>query len=84
MNTEHKPGTVGCCETCRAPIIWLTSPKTYKTAPIDIAPVLNGNLKIDLEYGVYLHIIDRGEVSENERYVSHFATCPNAQEFRHA
>src|SRR2546430_10393299 len=52
--------------------------------PIDIVPVANGNLRIDEKHGVYLVILDRAEVPETERYVSHFATCPKAGDFRRA
>lgn len=77
-------GSVSTCTACGAPIIFLESPKTHKLNPIDVAPVANGNLRIDLEFGVYLFILDRGATPENERYVSHFATCPRASEFRRA
>jgi hypothetical protein len=77
-------GSISICKACGAPIRFLESPKTHKLNPIDVEPVASGNLRIDEEHGLYLFILDRAEVPETERYVSHFATCPRAGEFRHA
>lgn len=77
-------GEVAICKACGAPIRFLESPKTHKLNPIDVVPAADGNLTIDEEHGLYLFILDRTQVAEGERYVSHFATCPKAAEFRHA
>jgi hypothetical protein len=50
--------------------------------PIDLSPDPQGSWRIDLDHGVYLHILDMSEVPENQRHKSHFATCPKAEEFR--
>ncbi len=84
LETRQKHPNVGKISTCRgcgAPILWLISPKD-KLTPIDPAPTARGNLRIDLDYGVWLMILNFGEVPPEERYISHFATCPNAKEFR--
>lgn len=80
--TLRDAGKIDLCKACGAPIYWLESPKTHKLAPIDYSPSGNGNLRIDLDHGVYLHILDMAEVPPINRHKSHFATCPNAEEFR--
>lgn len=82
--SERKGGDLDICKGCGAPIYWLTSPKTHKLNPINFSPSPKGNVRIDLEYGVYLFILDQSEVPENQRFMSHFATCPKAEEFRNA
>lgn len=64
------------CRSCHAPIIWAKT-KTGKRIPLDPKPVIGGNLVlIDGVVGVT-------PPSHNvERYTSHFATCPNADEHR--
>ena len=80
--TKHPDaGKMGICRGCGAYVLWLISPKD-KLTPIDPTPVPNGNLRVDMEYGVWLMILEPDQVPESERYVTHFATCPNAKEFR--
>lgn len=68
------------CRTCKAPIIWAESHTTGKPMPLDAVPRGDGNLSLvkgvarayDLEDAALLR----------ERYASHFATCPDADEWR--
>lgn len=78
------------CRSCGAPIRWAVT-ATGKRIPLDPEPVDGGN--------VLLHEpIDGGESiatvvgkapapslfgDDAPRYVSHFATCPNADQHRH-
>lgn len=64
------------CKSCRKPIRWVVT-ANGKRMPIDPAPSTDGNLVLD----------DRGVAHFDWRpgrakYVSHFATCPNAAQHR--
>lgn len=48
--------------------------------PLDLAPVADGN--VQLVAGV-AHVLHKDELpAPGPRYVSHFATCPNARRHR--
>lgn len=79
------------CSSCGADVIWCTTTKG-KSMPVDKEPVDTGNLILEHGAGVPKAIVvgDRGvfDLDDNgggapaPRYVSHFVTCPNAQEHR--
>lgn len=69
------------CSSCGAPIVFLET-VTGRVMPVDPEPVSTGNLRV---------VGDRAEAiggdptlfsGDELRYVSHFATCPNASEHR--
>ncbi len=65
------------CSSCRAPIFWVKT-TTVKTMPIDAVPTADGNVWLDDN-----QVASVGKpVSGSLRYVSHFATCPNAKKHR--
>lgn len=74
------------CRTCEAPIFWAIT-DGGKRMPVDLRPVDDGNLVI-----VGLADVPRVTVVEQSapmlddppRYVSHFATCPDAEHHRKA
>ena len=70
------------CNSCHQPVWWkLTS--NGKRMPIDPDPVPDGNLILDGENTVLvIGPIDVLADPDTARYVSHFATCPNADEHR--
>ena len=74
---------MSACRKCHAGIIWATTTKGA-SIPIDEEPVQDGNLVLVPQQGRTVlartpdELLDRGR----HRYVSHFATCPNAAEFR--
>jgi hypothetical protein len=73
------------CRSCHAAIVRLRHVRTGAKAPINSEPVANGNLTIDLEEGTYagpLHTSLLVDIPEGERFVSHFATCPDAARWR--
>lgn len=74
------------CGSCGAPVWWLTNTKTGKRAPIDVYPVLMGNIAVDLGRGTYrvLKAPERKEQRGMGRLLctSHFATCTHAAEHR--
>ena len=62
------------CKGCGAEILWLKT-MTGKTMPVDIPPEKRIVIIYDRVIGE-----ERGEVKDS--YVSHFATCPQADAFR--
>lgn len=75
----------GTCKGCDAPIHW-AQVVGGKRVPIDPDPVDNGNLVlVSLAPGERREVryLRRGEdAGDAPRYVSHFATCPQAEQFR--
>lgn len=76
------------CKSCGAPILWATALKSGKAIPLDAVPVdsstLRGRLAVDDES---VGNIVRAATEEDVRlgkmlYVSHYATCPHALEWR--
>lgn len=79
------------CRSCRAKIVWATT-EQGKSMPVDAEPVEGGNVyyldqksspprvrvladpQPTLEEGV--------DSADGLRYVSHFATCPQAEQWR--
>lgn len=68
------------CSSCGAPIIWL---RTFagKSIPVDEVPVPDGNIVV-LGDSDTCQTLKKGEETEKPRYVSHFATCPQAKDWR--
>ena len=78
MSHDHvPPGDPGICRSCGAAIRWVYTSRK-RAMPIDPVPVAGGNVEV----------FDMGTVSVVTpspgivRYVSHFATCPNAATHR--
>lgn len=74
------------CRSCGAPIVWATTP-AGKLIPLDPQPVDDGNLAVHRdEDGIHLYarVLKKGEEpAEHERRgVSHFTTCPQADQHR--
>lgn len=77
------------CSSCQAPIRWVVVASTGRRMPIDPDPAANGNIVFrpggsEVEY-VGAPRPDGGLVGdeyEGRRFVSHFATCPNASKHR--
>lgn len=81
------------CGSCRALITWVIT-TTGKSMPIDREPVASGNVratgrKRPNRFGTpapEVEVVEASslfaETTDELRYVSHFATCPNASEHR--
>lgn len=76
---------LGRCQTCGARIVWAVTGNN-KRMPIDASPREDGDLWLDM-------VDDRASVpvarrvdlytaADAPRYVSHFATCPDADQHR--
>lgn len=77
---------VANCRSCDAPIVWCRT-RAGKNMPVDADPVEDGDFCIaDGDDGKPLAVHVKsypGKVPHDvERYTSHFATCPNADQFR--
>lgn len=68
------------CRSCSAEIMWGRTTPGGKRIPVDVDEVDDGNIVIDgIDRGTTLFkVVSPGE----GRYVSHFVTCPNADEWR--
>lgn len=69
------------CKSCGAPITWAISAKG-KAIPIDPSPVKSGNLVLIVEDPRNAPTARYARDEEGPRYVSHFATCAQADEHR--
>lgn len=75
----------GKCSSCQAAIIWAQSAKGHPS-PIDAEPVSEGNVVLDVpddpREPPIARVLKKGQHAPMPRYVSHFATCPNADTHR--
>lgn len=79
------------CRSCDAPVIW-TETEKGKRMPVDAEPSRSGSFELRtdgpfarpngtrLEEGVPLAVWNPD--ANEERYVSHFSTCPDAKGWR--
>jgi hypothetical protein len=71
---------------CGADIIWVKTPDGTKMMPLDAEPTSAGQWSIisrpDDSGGRKLMASRVGKDYGGDKYVSHFATCPNATKFR--
>ena len=72
---------VTTCSSCGAPVEWIRNARTGKLAPIDVDPVPDGNVLVDDVYGERVYRVVRAPRGALLR-TSHFATCPDANEWR--
>lgn len=84
------------CRACSAPTLWAENPKTGRKAPVDSAPNPAGNVVLDRSGPtITFRVLTKAEMERYDRaveqlvpetvptrYTLHFATCPNADEFR--
>lgn len=76
------------CSSCHAEILWAIVEKSGKRIPLDPEPTFLGNLAIidpnastiNVEYVM----AGGGLFEERPLYVSHFVTCPHADQHRRA
>ncbi len=77
------------CRSCGKPMLWLKNAKekTGKSNPIDAEPnAEKGNMLVDLKNETY-QVLTSEDLAKAKRgnmklYSSHFATCPDANNFR--
>jgi hypothetical protein len=73
----------GRCRSCAAPIAWRHT-VGGKRIPLDLAPSAGGNIAVsDHRTAVTLSADEvAAAAADVPRYVSHFATCPDAAKWR--
>lgn len=74
------------CRSCGAQIIWAVT-TSGRRMPVDAAPVPNGNVALcphpSPGHAPTAHIVSpQAEAHQDDRFTSHFATCPHADEHR--
>jgi hypothetical protein len=80
------------CRSCDAEIVWARNEQTGKLMPFDATPDPKGRWALDdADEGEGLEAAETGRPAElvayidpmaGTRYTSHFATCPQASEWR--
>jgi hypothetical protein len=70
---RRKPNT---CSSCEAPVKWARTERGARM-PLDPEPRSDGNLVVE---GAYARAVQSGD--PGPFFVSHFATCPNANKHR--
>lgn len=75
-------GTVSRCRSCGAEIRWVQT-ITGKNVPIDAEPVDDGNITLERVLGQERAVVNgQPSLVGGPLYVSHFVTCPEAEEWR--
>jgi hypothetical protein len=67
------------CRSCGAPIIWAFN-ANGRRMPVDYVPVSGGNLVLTERGPIYE--VEYVEPTTELHYRSHFATCPDREEWR--
>jgi hypothetical protein len=68
------------CRGCGAEIVWATGRDSRKRVPFDPEPTPNGSFA--LQHGVAIYVPPKDRGTGSGLYRPHWATCPNAAEFR--
>lgn len=70
------------CRSCNARIAWLKTP-AGRSMPVDVEPSLSGNIIIENAVAIVspARAIE-ARAAGRDTYVSHYATCPQANEHR--
>lgn len=63
------------CRSCGAPIVWVVMFPSGKRMPLDAKPI-SGLIRVEPGSP------PTGHAYGEQRYLSHFATCPNAAQHR--
>ena len=84
MKDSKKSRATDKCKSCGAPIFWAaTTDKKTKRMPINPVASNTGNLAIDEPApGVLVAVVADLFTPPGPRFTSHFATCPDAKEWR--
>lgn len=82
-------GKTTACRSCQSPVVWCLT-ENNRRMPVDPDPDEKGNLVVAVRRGDGMCVMRylRPELAEEERahgtrlYLSHFVTCPSADEHR--
>lgn len=80
-NRLYPPAYPNRCKSCNAEVFWIPSAAHGRLMILDFKPVSTGSI---LVRGDKAHVVSLDAIPEEGelRYVSHFATCPNADQHR--
>lgn len=73
------------CRSCNAPVFWARTHFNHTPIPIDWEPVPDGNIAVvDDGLRFTAKVLPPGDerIAAEETYTSHFATCPDADQWR--
>ena len=73
------------CRSCGRPLIWAVDERSGAGFPVDLEPVGNGNVTLDLSGPKPIaHVLKRFEEvpGGTVRFVSHFSTCPDSAKWK--
>ena len=76
----HMTRDRSACTACGEPLKWTLSAKTGKPMPLNPDPTPAGNVWLDDDGRG--HVASQPPLGVTELYLSHFATCPRADNFR--
>lgn len=84
--TPANPGPGPACRSCGAPIVWVVVRPGGRRMPVDAEPGPDGTVVIDSD-GTMARVLSGAalvgaRVDGTPLYLSHFATCPQAGEWR--
>lgn len=87
---SEAPENIVPCRSCMAPVRWREHHRTHRIAPIDAEPVPGGDLVLLTggRYAVGPTVVPADEIEARDadgaplRFVSHYATCPEATRWR--
>lgn len=71
------------CRSCDASIVWATVAESGKRMPLDAEPDPTGLVGIISEQPVKIVVHGQATLDDGVRYTSHFATCPDHNDWRH-
>lgn len=75
------PPRPGRCRSCGASVYWVLT-GSGALMPVDVDPVDGGNVRFVAQDLVEVVGPLEAELGDRPLFVSHFATCPNADEHR--
>lgn len=79
-NAGEELGVITECRSCHGPIVWCLTERG-KRMPVDAVPVESGTfVKVATQDGS--PVMSARHAPEGARYTSHFATCPDAADWR--
>ncbi len=71
------------CRSCGAAVVWVTAAKSGKSLPLDAQSTPTGNLVMCTDGASgRVRAADMLDGPAIPRFTSHFATCPDAKEWR--
>lgn len=69
------------CRSCGAAVLWCRAAASGKQMPVDLEPAEDGNLSLSVDlFGARIAVVD--PYAPMPRHKSHFATCPQADQWR--